>query len=238
MSFDWIEKEDLIEKYHVFASFYNVRLPGKIIECRNDLHIIDKTIGVSYSSTRKKPQLLMIMMNPGTSLPTNNDYIPPIYSESDSPLIKETEKVETEPDKTQYQVMRIMWNMGFTHARVINISDLRNPQSSDFENNLKSVQPLTSIHSIFSEQRKDELSEVFSNLDDDAVIFKAWGIRIVDSCSIFKDLVSKCLINLPDSYIKLGIEGKTNYHYRHPLPFPQWSEKPQKEWLKAAATLF
>ncbi|RGO16718.1 hypothetical protein DXB28_20635 [Bacillus cereus] len=135
--------------------------------------------------------------------------------------------------------MRIMRNMGYTHSRVINISDLRNPISTQFKQELKEVHTLGSIHSIFSELRKEELTDVLSNLKDDSIIFKAWGIDIVNKCSTFKNLVNKCIISLQTiNQQQNGLQGKSIYHTRHPLPFPSWSKKLQKTWLISAGRLF
>lgn len=241
MEFNWIVKTELTQKYSVFGKFYNVQLTENeddVIKCRNDLHIFDETF-VKKFGTDGKPQLLMIMMNPGTSEPANPNCIISSYKSIDaSYLIRKTEMVETIPDNTQYQVMRIMWNMGYTHARVINISDLRNPVSKKFESELKKIHYLDSIHSIFSKKRTEELTEVFSNLKKDSIIFKAWGISIVNNSASFKELIGQCMLAIPSCQKQLGIEGESNYHYRHPLPFPFWSKKAQEKWLLDAGSLF
>lgn len=240
MDFRWVEEEDLKQKYNVFASFYDVRLQNIDIQCRNDLHIFDINSDIDTSNFKEAsiPQLLMIMMNPGKSNPLNLNYTPDCYYESDYHLIRETGYVETVPDKTQFQVMRIMYNMGYSHARVINISDLRNPISGEFKVELEGIHPLSAIHSLFSEQRRKELDSILSCLDEQSVIFKAWGIDIVNKSSIFKELVGKCLVSLPDSINNLGLQGKSIYHYNHPLPSPSWIDKFQKKWLENAGQLF
>ncbi|MRS25591.1 hypothetical protein [Bacillus sp. RIT694] len=238
MEFNWIEEEYLQQKYQVLGSFYNVELSNRTIKCRNDLHILDKDF-TDYDSNLK-PDLLMIMMNPGKSTPADADYIPPCYSTENAPhLIKDTQKVETIPDRTQYQIMRIMWNMGYKHSRVINISDLRNPISTLFKRDLEQVHVLNSIHSIFSELRREELEGLFSELKDDSVVFKAWGIDIVNKSATFKNLVNKCIISLQTiNQQQKGLQGPSVYHTRHPLPFPYWSKNRQKIWLTNAGILF
>ncbi|MEH7303279.1 DUF1643 domain-containing protein [Neobacillus drentensis] len=238
MDFKWIEEENLVEQYNVYGSFYDIDLGSEIIQCRNDLHIYDKSSKKPFNRSNV-PQLLMIMMNPGTSKPQNSNFLIPCYNSTDAgSFIRNTKLIKTVPDKTQYQVMRIMWNMGFEHTRVINISDLRNPESMKFSPELNRIHPLDSIHSLFSEKRIEELKEVLYNLDDQSVIFKAWGIGIVDNNKHFKGLAKKCLLSLPSNKKWLGLKGKTNLHYRHPLPFPSWSKKSQENWLKSVAPLF
>ncbi|RGO16719.1 hypothetical protein DXB28_20640 [Bacillus cereus] len=83
MEFDWIEEDDLQKNYHVLGSFYHVELPNRIIECQNDLHILDRNCTDCDSNGR--PDLLMIMMNPGTSMLVNSEYIPPCYLNKNAP---------------------------------------------------------------------------------------------------------------------------------------------------------
>ena len=40
--------------------------------------------------------------------------------------------VLTQPDNTQYQVMRVAVACGWSHVRVLNLSDLRDPKSGSF----------------------------------------------------------------------------------------------------------
>ena len=45
--------------------------------------------------------------------------------------------VFAKPDVTQYQVMRIMAEMGWDHVRIVNLSDIREPKSIKFFKRVK-----------------------------------------------------------------------------------------------------
>lgn len=239
LEFRWIEKEELMQKYKVIGSFYNVLLtPTQTIQCRNSLHIYDKEHKDIYE-TENRPELLVIMMNPGNSEPLDPNYKIPIYTGKNVPnKIRETNNVETVPDPTQYQIMRIMWNMDYSHAQIINISNLRNPISSNFTKQLNLVHPLNDIHSIFSNKRRHELTDIFLNLRNNTIILKAWGIAIVNNNTYFKGLVETCLHSISTNQKHIGLKGESNLHFRHPLPFPSWIPNKQKEWLINIGTLF
>ncbi|HDR8066711.1 hypothetical protein AT261_09850 [Bacillus cereus] len=239
MDFKWLEKDELWNKYKVFGSFYNIKLnENKIIQCRNDLRIYDKSYFEEHS-INENPQLLVIMMNPGNSLPLDKQYEIPCYTQGEAiNEIPKTPNVETVPDATQYQIMRIMYNMGYNYVKVINISDLRNPLSNNFLREIKEINQLHPIHSLFYKDRETELLRIFTNLDDKSIILKAWGISAVNQCSVFKQLVKNCLESLPNNQPHLGLQGETFYHFRHPLPFPPWNKKKQLKWLQGISKHF
>lgn len=156
------------------AVYIKLKIGEKEYECRNHLYIyekkyyknIDRLLKGNPELKKKKPQLLAIMMNPGSSVPPNDNY--PIKNNCEE--IRDTEPVDVEePDDTQYQIMRIMKKMKYKYARVINISDLRNPNEKNkngkegkedkegFKEQLKTVHEISPIHSIFSEKRKVNL---------------------------------------------------------------------------------
>ncbi|TDL92061.1 hypothetical protein E2R55_03070 [Vibrio vulnificus] len=233
----FIQKVKLKERYAVFGSFYNVILKdGTIISCRSDLHIVDKEY-LKTSGVNGKPQLLVIMMNPGNSSPLDMNYKIPVYERIKAPdLIRRTPFVPASDDDTQNQLMRIMWNTDINHVRIINISDIRNTDSNDFGSKLLGIHSIDKIHSIFCEERKQEHEQLFNGLGNNAVILKAWGKAIVDSCPSFKDILENyCLPSLPTGIKQIGLQGKTYLHYSHPLPKSNFNS--QKQWVKEASSL-
>ena len=96
------------------------------------------------------------------------------------------------------------------YARVLNLSDLRTPDSSELYRFLKSDESASVDHSIFSNNRKKELSQLF--IQNTPVIF-GWG-------------VNPALIPLATQAVEsLGIQNplgmlkpNTVYSYYHPLP--------------------
>ncbi len=238
MVVEWnISNDRLLERYAVEGSFYQLKLRDGItkISCRNDLHIIDKA-HQQENGDNSKAQLLMIMMNPGKSRPLRQTSISEYDRVHAASAIHETPYVDTLPDDTQYQVMKLMWNLNLKHARVINISDIRNTKSKHFALQVDEITELDDIHSIFSPERREELLEVFEQLEENAVIFKAWGKTIVDQSNHFRELVKNyCLPSLPEGVSQVGIQGNSRLHFSHPLP--QGGQSLQKQWVRDAYRL-
>lgn len=151
-------------------------------------------------------KLLVIMMNPGESEPESSSYQIPYFSRE---RVANGEHclstIPTNPDRTQYQVMRMMNGLGIKHCRVINISDIRNTQSGSLAGDLLSL--VSDFHSMFSRDRQQELQNIYSSLVDDAFIFLAWGRDIID-CEPFKLLAERCFSTLPQNKVVLGIPGE------------------------------
>ena len=146
-------------------------------------------------------------MNPGSSKPKNG------IENGD----KETEAV---PDNTQDQIMRIMLNCGFNYARILNLSDLRQPKSKLFYDELITLKQHKIFHSIFDNKRKNEFENLFI---ENIPIILAWGVnsklKVLTEIAM-KKLMSKKLIGIKK-------EGHENAYY-HPLP---QNNNKQKEWV-------
>lgn len=67
---------------------------------------------VRKNSNTENPDLMIVMMNPGSSRPLKEEN----YLNTESEAI---------PDRTQDQIMRLMNNCSFNYARILNLSDLR-----------------------------------------------------------------------------------------------------------------
>ena len=97
------------------------------------------------------------MMNPGSSRPlvevNNRIHARAIY---ELPI----SLVPTKPDTTQYQVMRLMHFREWRHVRVLNLSDLRSPKSTEFIKLFQRLEAASNFdsHSVFSDARTAELS--------------------------------------------------------------------------------
>ena len=156
----------------------------------------------------KKPDLMVVMMNPGSSRPINGD------DDNHNPT-------EAIPDKTQDQIMRVMINAGFQYARVLNLSDLRKPSSSELYAFLQSPDSSLIKHSIFHPARDGEYAELFVK---DVPVIYAWGV-----CELLKALAVSAISKIghanPVGWKKEG----SSYGYYHPLP-P--STPKQTEWVE------
>ena len=144
-----------------------------------------------------EPDLMVVMMNPGSSYPLDgidNNSVPS----------------EAEPDTTQQQIMKVMDGAAFNYARILNLSDLRTPDSTELYRFLKSEECSSVEHSIFSPNRKSELEQLF--VKGIPVIF-GWGVNQA-LIPLAKQAIEALCISNP-----LGIlKPNTRYSYYHPLP--------------------
>ncbi|GLX62609.1 hypothetical protein KMU_06490 [Proteus vulgaris] len=158
--------------------------------------------------TLDKPDLMVVMMNPGSSYPL--DGIDNNFFQS-----------EAQPDTTQQQIMRVMDTVGFDYARILNLSDLRTPDSGQLYRFLKSDECSLVDHSIFSPNRQSELEQLF--VRGVPVIF-GWGVNKA-LVPLAKLAIEALCISNP-----LGIlKPNTSYSYYHPLPKIYAK---QLEWVK------
>lgn len=232
-TFTFTPIEVLQKQFKVFGNFYNVEEQGTCNKYRNDLYIIDKDYYEKYGLFRPI-KLLVIMMNPGESSPlSESEQIPLFTWEQVSSKEHCLDPIPTKPDRTQYQVMRLMQGLKIKHSRVINITDIRKTRSNSLAEHLESSQ--TDLHSIFSEAREQELQKIYSLLDADAFIFLAWG-RTIIKCKPFKALVKKCKSSLPHDKMVLGVPGNSHLEYKHPLPRGRAGNP--RSWLKEAEGCF
>tara|TARA_R110001592_G_scaffold90485_2_gene266014 strand:- start:25312 stop:25896 length:585 start_codon:yes stop_codon:yes gene_type:complete len=156
----------------------------------------------------KAPDLMVIMMNPGGFKPLNG-----IDNSNTETLAK--------PDVTQNQIMKIMLNGNFKYARVLNLSDLREPKSKDFYDRIEEMDALNIAHSIFNESRKEGFNKLW--VPDVPVIF-GWGVnRKLKNLGL--KAIEKTKVSNP-----IGVQKpNTHWAYYHPLP-PNTNK--QKEMAK------
>jgi hypothetical protein len=219
----FIPAEELRSKFDVFGHFYSVLVaPKKIVECRSVLEIVESDHAPRNADvlSGRRPDAVFIMMNPGSSRPLtkvdNRIRAKAIHDLSIS-------LVPTKPDTTQYQVMRIMHFCAWRHVRVLNLSDLRCPQSSVFFKQFKGLEEDHSFdaHSVFSDRRTDELAVKLAN---GIPVIRAWGVS-----EHLDPLIDRCMAKLTKTKAVRGLlkEGTTN-KFLHPLPSLQ-SQK--VEWV-------
>lgn len=151
---------------------------------------------------------MVVMMNPGSSFPLDG-----IDNNSRSSMAK--------PDKTQNQIMKIMNEASFDYARILNLSDLRTPNSDDLYKFIKSSESKCVPHSIFDDSRKREFSQLF--IKNASVIF-AWGVNSA-LVPLAKKAVESLSIDNPLGMLK----PNTDFSYYHPLPK---THEQQTEWVQ------
>ena len=156
-------------------------------------HLDITRVGVELN----EPDLMVVMMNPGSSYPLDG-------------IDNNSMPSEAEPDTTQQQIMKVMDASTFNYARILNLSDLRTPDSSELYRFLKSEESSKVEHSIFSPNRKSELAQLF--IYGAPVIF-GWGVNQA-LIPLAKQAIDTLCISNP-----LGIlKPNTKYSYYHPLP--------------------
>ena len=153
------------------------------------------------------PDLMVIMMNPGSSSPIGN------YNNIET---------ETIPDPTQEQIMRIMEKCDFNFARVLNLSDLIESKSKNLYSKIDGLRRENISHSIFEINRESEFKMLF--VKGIPVIY-AWGVS-----KKLKKLAEKAMrqINEPNP---IGLQ-KEGFEYAYYHPYPRGNGNKQKEWLE------
>ena len=159
-------QQEVCDKFRVTGYFYvpkdrngeAIKEPnGKKYTCRSYLNLKRKGL----TNLACKPDLMVIMMNPGGSRPKNGN----------CDGRKETRAI---PDNTQGQITKVMDCAGLNYARVLNLSDLRDTGSKEFCNFLGSSESQSFPHSIFDSSRRGELRVLFKK---NVPVILAWGVN-------------------------------------------------------------
>lgn len=230
MTSEFLPAAELKNLYSVMGHFYDISLNNKVrLKCRSSLEILSREIAGNFSGvSRGLPDAVFIMMNPGSSrtVETSPSSIRDVGAISDCKTF-----VQTRPDTTQYQVMRVMTRLGWQHVRVLNLSDLREPKSSVFATTFRSIELNYgyTAHSLFPPIRTQELT-VELRRKVDAPLICAWGVS-----PKLNSLICVAAPVLRDAGICRGLlKVGTSDRYFHPLPTLQtdkeiWVNKLCKE---------
>jgi hypothetical protein len=179
---------ELKKTFRCYGHFYRLSVKGtEPILCRSVLEITSlprEAVGAGtdpddlFSSPSEKlnlPDAVVIMMNPGSSRPieegdTDSLLTMPLPEGYKKPLAL------TQPDNTQYQLMRIMVAKGWQHIRILNISDIRDPKSPSFIARTKALDgiPGGNLHSLFSKGRSEERKAMLCRKKN-APFILGWG---------------------------------------------------------------
>jgi hypothetical protein len=165
----------------------------------------------TINSGCKIPDLMVVMMNPGSSEPIDG-------------IENNTKESLAIPDNTQSQIMKVMLNCNLQYARVLNLSDLREAKSSIFYDKIKELKRKGISHSIFDQNRQDDFDQLWVN--NVPVIF-GWGVSVNLMPLALKAMVA-CDASNPYGILK----ASTNWAFYHPLP-PVHNK--QLEWVTAVS---
>ncbi len=211
----FIPAEELKNRFDVFGHFYSVEFSrNKFVECRSVLEIVEQAQTPDKMSvlSKRKPDAVFIMMNPGSSRP--------LVDVKNRIAAKELHElpislVPTKPDTTQYQVMRLMHHCEWRHVRVLNLSDLRCSKSGEFFKQFKGLEAEASFdsHSVFSIRRKNELALKMTT-DKTIAVICAWGVS-----AELDPLIERCTSRITQNKtIKGLLKAGTTNKFLHPLP--------------------
>lgn len=163
------------------------------------------------NSLAQQPDLMVIMMNPGGSKPVDG-------------IDNNTVESEAIPDRTQDQIMKVMLACGLDFARVLNLSDVREPKSNKLFPKLLEMDNIGILHSIFDASRSEGFDSLF--IKGIPAIF-AWGVD-----KKLQDLAVNAIKTI-DSENPIGI-AKNEWAYYHPLP---QDYNKQREWVSEIISL-
>lgn len=219
---------DCKKRFAVLGLFYNMTIGGAVWSCRSILELIAHDLvpaGDPSHVLDRRPDVLVVMMNPGSSRSVDPGHAPPLVTGPDT--LKDVRRlVATVPDTTQYQVMKVMAARGWRHARVLNLSDLRETKSPNLFKHVAALAALPNgdAHSIFSDTRRDELLCRIGPAEASPPVILGWGRH-----KTLFPLADKCLAAL-EGRAMVGVQTPEGpLAYAHPSPMMQ---KAKDAWIE------
>ncbi|WP_372796072.1 DUF1643 domain-containing protein [Pontiella sp.] len=182
---------ELKKRFTCYGHFYELQLMnGDRARCRSVLEIVDGSIPQDDPSAiaERIPDVVVIMMNPGSSRPKVDGHVDDVieFQRSGNPMQKDL--VLTQPDNTQYQVMRVAVSKGWNHIRVLNLSDLRDPKSGSFLQRVDALGGIMGghVHSMFCAERSEECAQSLRRKTPTPILL-GWGqdpglLPLVEQC--------------------------------------------------------
>lgn len=202
----FIYAKELKQIFDVYGYFYNLKLSDSILKCRSILEI--KRKGMNNLET---PNIIVVMMNPGSSIHLDKGYNPKTFSKDEYNNNPVKEIVPTRPDNAQCQIMRLMEPNKWNFVRILNLSDLRNGNSGKFQTEFRRAAKLdcTNPHCITHIDRRKELSNCIKSKSNK--IIAAWGAiaELKNSAETILKLDSRII----------GIKQDKSPYFRYASPF-------------------
>ncbi len=200
-----LNAQALLEHFAVYGRFYEKRIAGVPEQLRDRLEIAPRALGLEEIVSREA-DLLVVMMNPGGSRPL--DGLITLWDADAGQGF-----TAALPDRTQYQIMRLLLaaqakGLGWQHARILNLSDLRTPKSAEFVEKLQRYADHPE-HSLFCDARHAECTALFANPSTPVLL--GWGLN-----PVFGAWADRAL-RAAQGHARLGISADGRL-FRHPLP--------------------
>jgi hypothetical protein len=169
---EFIKADVLKKQFSVFGHFYKLKLRGVLYPCRSVLEIVANDVSTGDFSN---PCAVVVMMNPGSSKPVDSNYTEKVHLPYEIRSNSwEKELVPTKPDPAQYQIMRLMLLVRWSHVRVINLSDLRNGNSGNFAEDFSDASSLDPSEP-FCISDSGRRTELLTYCQDAPHILAGWG---------------------------------------------------------------
>lgn len=198
-----VQQEELNGRFFTWGHFYQAPLQAQNGPVQEQMRsVLELWDGEPIGDDSIEADAVVIMMNPGASFPLNAEGHPH-RAVARHPL------VPAEPDRTQYQVMRVMLACDWRYVRVLNLSDLREPNSAQFMARLLEYGADDS-HSVFSPNRAQELAELLGPMQVPVVY--AWGV------SEGLETLAHSAMEATAGRTTLGIQSGHPWQFYHPLP--------------------
>lgn len=196
---------------HYYGDFYRL---GDF-RCRSTLEIVNQEWEEPNQLLEQTPDCTLIMSNPGGSCPLNG-----CDGTQREPwqVYENSELTRARPDEAQNAVVALMTRKGFSHTRVLNLSDVR--EGSNFG---EMVAGLPDGHSIFSEERRPEL---LRRLHDQFIVVVGWTYD--KELGQLGKTAYDTLVSL-----HIGVHGwkpRIGFAYPHPTQGANAQER-RREWL-------
>ena len=219
---------ELKKRFTCYGHFYELQLMnGERAKCRSVLEIVDTSIPQENPSDISEmiPDVVVIMMNPGSSRPKVEGHVDGVIEYPAAGTSSRKELVLTQPDNTQYQVMRVSVAQGWKHIRVLNLSDLRDPKSGSFLQKVDALRGVMGghVHSMFCEERRAECDFSLKRKTETPILL-GWGQDLG-----LLPLVEQCMVRisgLPTVTVQSDVHPLLN---AHPSPMLQ---KKKILWLE------
>ncbi|WP_019415072.1 hypothetical protein [Paenisporosarcina sp. TG20] len=207
------------ERFIVWSQFFEETFVGDRVLIRPEASI-KRREGTSTFNTEKHPRAdaVIVMFNPGSCKPTLD--------------VHSGEWTESMPDKTQFQLMRLMEHMAWNEMKIVNLSDLCEGNFTEFVGLLKRCDYKGIAHSRFVSNPESEWSKVISGADR---LLYGWGEK-----SEAKELAN--VYGLSDADNMVALHGKkpiavwdpVRGYPKHPFPF---IPKNREAWLEEMVEL-
>ena len=203
--------------FRCWGHFYLLRHRNRQLECRSRLEIVQDAQRRAVSERllpSSVPDLVFVLLNPGSCRPQsqNATFSLGCTAQSTSDFGALSPAV---PDSTQRQVIDLLRTLQLSHARILNLSDLCEPDSTEFFRRVSELDQCAPPppHSLFVKSRMVEQARLLNASLGIAVL--GWGVHPMAAT-----MATSCLASL--RHCELATAGiahsRVRNGYYHPLP--------------------